>query len=482
MNKKQLYLLVSIWIVTIMGFSVLLFKEESFITEKGIEIKEVEQVDVIDEGNKISILSFEKLVQDIVWVDENRIEFTGQKTEGSEKQRYSFDLEEQVMTRADEPLSIELDSTQKLITRVSSELGICTESKNSKGIFLLKNGDLKTITEDATFEDQLKIVISENKEKIGYYDAKSQKIKIYNTVSGKTSNINVFPDAILLKNLDESIIFSPDGGYVVIYYDSLENSNETYFSVYGADSGREYSDKIFGLNPSWSPKELKIAYLYGEGAGIIHSESQNGNYHGKRVGYYDLKSRKSLYVGAIMNKRDILGQIKWARNSDGLGYHTGVFNEETSGWEIDSFTVYNFEDKSFRVESEPFDNGFELESLGDWEFDSKYYITSEQTDNQVDLAMVNLELDAYGKINDIELMSINGKTVVSDILDDKILYKKNKYLYSADLRNYEAIITRDGDILDIVISPDRKKICVISSVNNKTFIDIVNLNKNVTVQ
>ena len=183
-----------------------------------------------------------------------------------------------------------------------------------------------------------------------------------------------------------------------------------------------------------------------------------------------------------MNKRDIVGQIKWARNGDGLGYHTGIFNEVTSSWEIDGFTVYDFEYKSFSVESEPFENGFELESLGSWAFDSKYYTTSEQSEDQVNLAMLNLELDAYGKIDDIELMTIDGETMVSEIVDDKILYKQDKYLYLTDLSNYEAIITREGDLLDIVISPDRKKICVISSVKNKTVIDIVKPNENVTVQ
>jgi len=479
MNRKQWIVFGLIWLIVIVGTVFMIFKEESHITEKGIEIQELESVDVIVEDRKLSIYSFKDGVTDINWMNPDQIKLTGTSSGNSTEETYIFDVKNQTMK-----LSEQTDLNTKIVSfDVLEDLGdgkyLCIR-KNDTELIVLSEDSEHVLTEDATYDENLAVVVSSSKKKIAYYDVKSQKIRIYNIETGKTASLNVFPDELILKDFRNKLLFSPDSGYLALYYCVPESIQETYFSVYGADSGRSYSEKIWGLSPSWAPEELKIAFVYGDGASNIKNQKNLELHHGKRIGYYDLKKRKSEYIGAILNAQEIMGDIQWQNNGKVLGYHTGLFNETLEKWTVTHFTTFNLDDKTFVTHSLP--QEMVAENLLGWELYENYYFVVENNDGNYSLFIKDRINDGVSYIKDCEDFIVDDAMRLAILLGNEILYKKDGFLFLTNANKNEAVYTNDGLIKDMKRSPDHNQLSIVSENEGETLIEIIKAKDNVSVQ
>ncbi len=184
MNGKQWIVFGLIWLIVIVGTVLMVFKEESYITEKGIEIQELESVDVIVEDRKLSIYSFKDGVSDINWMNPDQIKLIGMSSGNDAEEAYIFDVKNQTMKLSEQT---ELD-TKLASFDVLDDLGdnkyLCTR-KDDTELIVLSEGNEHVLTEDATYDDDLAVVVSSSKKKIAYYDVKSQKIGFITPKRGK---------------------------------------------------------------------------------------------------------------------------------------------------------------------------------------------------------------------------------------------------------------------------------------------------------
>lgn len=471
MNRKQLIVLGLLGAAILFGVGKFVFKEEMKVTEKGVEIHESETVNVVIDGPRLSIYSFGSGVENIEWLDDENFLIIGKKDESVENQAYVFHMKDHYMTQYEQGDTSTLDDGYEPLLELADERVICTEKGSGKGLYIQDQGELITLSENVMYQGNRIYTVSERKDKIAYYDAKDQKIRIYGIEHKKTANINVFPDEVILREFQKNLLFAPDSGYVILYYYVPESLQETYFSVFGADSGRSYSDRIWGLDPVWAPEELKVAYLYGEDAERIGDPTDAAKNHGKRLGYYDLKKRKSFYTGAVKNGFEIVSPVKWSEAGDSLGYHTGRLSETAGAWNIEGFHTYDLNEKVFAMEQ--LEEAYETSRLGDWAFNKGYYWATLESEEQIMLTMIDRTARRLSTIEGCESFNYNGwKTYVTFVQDD-LLYKKDGYLYRIDRDKQDAILTRDGELVGVLLAPASSYLSAVSKDEGGYVIDII---------
>ncbi len=454
MTKKNMIIIVLSLAVIFTATGAILFREKR--TRVEIKNQAVESIvhEMVREGDRTLLLSFEGTVSELEWRDES-IVFEAQKRD-DDYGRYiyhsedgSLNLEESL----EKPSEVEANTKRERLAYDKSLLWTL-----GSGLHILEGEHKQQISANVEFEGESSYVISDNKEKLAYFDSELQKLIIYNVKNGKSKAIDIFLDKSILSNMGETVVFSADAGYFFVYHMN-DDINQSYFSILGADSGTVYGDKIRGAVPAWSPTELKVAYIYLEGAEILPGIA-GGTILGQRIGLFNLKKRKPIYIGAIDNEGKVINRLNWASNGASLSYLSGVKKEDASG--VDVSTIYNY-DLGKRV--------FQNHNIGSWTINNEqsfkwelggHYIVMEGIAEGKSVLKVQNTLDnsSYHEVNSRSYLC-NGKSVSSFSFADQIVLVNDIGVLMTNGKSMTNLLVTEGEVTEVAFSDKGNKVVIV---------------------
>ena len=156
------------------------------------------------------------------------------------------------------------------------------------------------------------VVVSENEQKIIYFEDSTGKIVTYDFTTKKKKIIQTILSPKQMDKVNQYIRISPKGGFV-LYKDEMD-----LIYVFGADSGRKYVDGIMGINAKFSDNEGYLYYLY-QGA-------METDFAGTHMGIVDLSKGEIKYDTSEENENYFV-DYTMIPNSDRILYVNGIIEE-----------------------------------------------------------------------------------------------------------------------------------------------------------
>jgi len=353
----------SVGIIGAMTMGAMLLKEEVTVETIDVNKPKISQEDIAINQSEVTIKSFKQGVDNIEWLDEENIAFDGE-VESYGYGQYGFNITRNLLEkyddiREDTDLILPEDAKDYIfIDKVANNRILLTDANPDDDIYALhvmnSEGGYRTLTENCMVDGKAMYIYSENKDKIAYYDVSSKKIKTYGVKSKRIRDIKEqFPETIV-NNFHKTVKISENGGYLMVVYDPVlygelveYKAEDIYFSIYGADSGRVYGDQIFGINPSWSKDESKVAYLYAPEAQIVsYGPLDERTVVSKRVGILKFSSKDFTYIDSPLNSKLAINELMWTNTDNNLIYMAGEINDDQT-LVIDSIMNYNYLKKMF---------------------------------------------------------------------------------------------------------------------------------------
>ncbi|MBS7526793.1 hypothetical protein KHM83_08895 [Fusibacter paucivorans] len=172
--------------------------------------------------------------------------------------------------------------------------------------------------------DQPYTIVSDNGTKLVYFETGTNRIVTYDFITNKKKIIQRSLTLDQLNHLQDYIVISPLGGYV------LFEDDEKLIYVYGADSAKAYVDGFMGINPTFSENDGYLYYFY-EGA-------MSGDFAGRQFGIVDLSNGNIQYDTAEDDEQYHIS-ITTIPDSDAVLYINGIVDDMT--FIIDSIEVYD---------------------------------------------------------------------------------------------------------------------------------------------
>lgn len=385
---------------------------------KDVKVFEVSQEDIISSGQEIIVKSFDEITE-VKWVNNNQLYIDGIIDGASST--FIFDLENNELVYADQITQSSVDYGKYEFIQEIPGYGVLASNGSELG--LLNDGEYFVIADNATFDDELKFTLSRDLTKLLYYHHDKETIVTYNFEKNFYRTINISLDRKMLESFEEVIQISPIGGYVSVEHRA--ELDDTYFSIYGADSGRLYADEVYGMNLSWSDSDEYVAYYYTKESQLQAHGISDMTITSNRIGYYDVAGKAIDFIESSKSDRLHLSKLYWS------GQKVTVLNgsiDETIM--INQISSYDFDSHIFQewdIELEPFEIGSKLEFL---EYEDAYIVTASSNDNH----------HAYRILKD-------SKEVIAyeDLKPFTLIDEKETYFYTQD----GAFVSLDHDKMTI---------------------------------
>jgi len=349
----------AVGLISVISFGSWMFREKVDVRQIDANKPEVSQEDIVVTKSEVIIKSFLNGVDSVKWLDEENILFEGDVA-GFGQGVYTFNILKNVLEKypktevEENGASVKIPEQYEVLEYLSHERILITEKGNDQYPVIVMNneGGTRTLSNGCVFNGVPKIKYSANKDKIVFYDAEEETLKSYGVGTKALRRITEkFPEFVY-ENFEETIQISANGGYYSVVVDPIKYTGEgtleeVYFSVFGADSGKIYGDRIMGINPSWSNDELKVAYFYGPDSELLDQNVGNGTVvKSKRVGVLDLQHNKIDYIDSPEFSKYTLSEVFWADDDQSLYYLAG--KDDTDGLiVIDSILSYDLNKKQF---------------------------------------------------------------------------------------------------------------------------------------
>ncbi len=233
-----------------------------------------------DEDKNIYIEDF-KSVSSIELLD-NYIIILGKKEGDKNFIKYYYD------TRINKYInSLPLEDNQHIIADID---GVGLLFLDSESIYVKKDNEDFLLCQDVFAFDKPLYQLSDNKEMIIYYDSIEKKLISYNLEINFKKIIPIKLNDEQLNHFYEWIKISPLGGYI-----SIENKNEdikkSFFTIYGANTGKKYVNDVYGSFVNWDRDESKVSFLFSK-----DMEEIQGEYFADYLGIYDISNKQIRYI------------------------------------------------------------------------------------------------------------------------------------------------------------------------------------------
>ena len=326
----------------------------------------------------------------------------------------------------------------------SKELYFKSGSKNSLSEYKFDLEGLSLLESEENFivENKYKyIVFSEDGSKSAYYNEDDKSIETENIENGKIKKINYEMGSSISRYFNNNITLSKDGGYL-FFLEDYGIIFENTFSVFGADSGRLYGDKIKGISPKFSNDSRKVAFFY--------NGNMDDGYNNAKLGILSLKNKKITYINSHNKDQIIFPDILWDMESKNVFY---IFQNRG---ETDKIYIakINILTSNASMVSIPF--GENINEVDEIAFNNeKIYIM--YNDKMITYNYTNTILDKFLNIgylyDEKKLILLNDGVIVK--IDGNIKYLKN----STEEFLYEEQVKAEF----ISISENEEKIAVIES-------------------
>jgi hypothetical protein len=368
----------------------LTFNESVMITETPVKSFEVSQEDIISSGKEITIKSFDT-IEDVKWLSNDQLLIVGEID--NNKNQYLFDMSNYELMLYQENEHAPVDYSEYHIIREIPNKGLLATKGTAIG--LLIDGDFSPIMEDISFENKLKYDLADDLSKLILYHAKKNTIVTYNFEKKFYRTIEMPIDDQLLTFYEDRLQLSPVGGYVSVEYRN-ELIEESYFRIYGADSGRLYAEDVYGVNLSWAPDDTRVCYYYSKE--LLELENPifgNMDFVGRRIGYYDVESKEIDYIDTLSSEYNLISDIYWSDHM--MTTVTGQINDTIT---LESLLSYDFDQETYsdwNLSIDLMDKETSIELLNDV---GSYILLLESQDNHQVMRIMKdtQEVINYGEI------------------------------------------------------------------------------------
>lgn len=484
-NKKIIALIFTGLILTFAGTTFL--KNDKKVINIVQEEPDNSDIEIVEGDNYIKILSKIKDVDDIRWIDENTVEFRGKDIDSNNQNDYIFDYKSKNLSiKAD----VEIDKS--FLNNIKGEITLIEkigeknylvniEKGQNQGLIYIKNNkEIKKISDSIIYKDKLKFKLSPNYKKVTFYDKNDNKIKIFDFKEEETVELEQEINESLLVNFRQSLSFSPDEGYIAISYFNKDTLGDSYFNVFGADSGKIYGEKILGLNPVWANTNLRVAYMYIGDNAKIYEANNDTRLAGNQVGIFNLRTRRMKYTQALKHSV-IMESILWSNDDTKLLFPVGETSKDNSTYSFKGLYEYDISNNLLVDHNEYFDkyisksNNFEISLLeNDW----LIFIDSEMDKNLIKVInLKNRVIKTYRNIKPF-MTKKNNRFVekkYKQLGQDSFIYVNNNSLYISDIKSNYLKYKTDGIIEQIYESKDKSKVFIVTSLKDKVEFAIINL-------
>lgn len=403
LNVKHIVFLLIVLLLSIRLIQMTFYQSTSII-EKDVKTFEVSQEDIISSGQEIIIRSFEQ-IDTVKWLNNQQLLISGQIDSITNK--YIFDVEnyELMLYKENEHAPDGYGKYQAL--KEIPNFGML--STDGKALGLMVDREFHEIIGDATYNDDLKYQVSDDLSKLLFYHHEKETIVTYNFEKEFYRTIKAPTNSKMLSHFNDHVQVSPIGGYVSVEYRS-DNSEESYFSIYGADSGRVYAKDVYGIELSWAPDDSRVCYFYSKEVTPLKTATVEGmDFIGKRIGYYDVENKSIDYIQSLSEEDNMISKVLWSDHM--VTTLTGDITDD-----ISIHTLLSFD----------FDTG----SYNEWTLDlsSLPIDTKVELLNDVDAFILLLGNDQKQEVLRIEK---DSKEVISysNILPFDTLVEKDLYYY-----------------------------------------------------
>lgn len=451
---------------------------------------EKKDTDVIEGEGFVKYTSDIKDIKDVVWVNEEIVEFTGTSKNSDEAGSFKLDLKTKELYESDGVLEPFYHQDFKNNIKYVVEIGegkhlLYSDGKEKKGLFYLnKDSNPRLLSDNISFNGDLLFKVSDNKEKVVYYDANESKIKVYDFSSNKVVDIEEEIDDELLNSFQSNIDFSYEAGYIAVERVNKNDFKESYFAVYGADSGRVYAENLLGINPVWSKNSLVIGFTYLQDNSVSNVQDVKAdNLVGDRIGFYNLKTRKIKYTQAMGNGFKVIRPVIW-RNKNEVIFIVGKYSKHSNKYLFNN--IYSFDLKNniltdLKGSFEDINNfgaDFENELIG-----NHIYLYSDHKEQSKSVKVINIEdrgMQEISKVQDF-VTGIEGKEVIAifkPLESDAFMYIKDDCIYKTDLNDNYLKYRSDSRITKVYESPEKTKLFLVcEGVSTLDFVIIDNIHK-----
>lgn len=448
------------------------------------------ELEIVDGDNFIKYASNINFIDDVTWINENVVQFKGKSDESDKFQVFQFDY-------GDKKFSLSNNSEQdefylkdfKGKIEYSSEINqdnyvIYIDQQDRKGLFHVRRGQKPIIlAQDIKFNDRLLFKISDNKKKIAYYDKSDKTIKIYDFANNEIAKIEQEINNEILNDFENYINFSYEAGYLTIANINRENFKESNFSVYGADSGKMYAEKLMGINPVWGKDNLKIAFTYIENNSVVNTkEKRSLNLVGDRIGFFNLKTRKIKYVQNFSKGYKVIRPALWS-NSNKILIVVGKYDKDENRYDFNRMYSYDMKNNTLADLSGYFKDIINIgDNLRIDLLENHLYISSKNKEKENNVKVMDLISRSQNEYKNLHEFITNGiennKTVLYKNLNtDKFLYVHNDGIYITDLKSNYLKYKANGKVIAVYESPNRSSLFIISKYGENYELAIVNISE-----
>lgn len=345
--KKKLNIKHIIFLVVVVLLFVKLVQltilEDVSITERDVKKFEVSQEDIISSGQEIIIKSFDEIDR-VKWLNNQQLLIEGSINQVQDK--YIFDIANYELMMYKEDEHAPDDYGEYTVIKEITDRGLL--STDGKSLGLLIDQEYHEIIGDVTYDNIMRYKLSDDLSKILFYNASKDTIVSYSFEKDFYKTIKAPIDSSIVSNFKECVQISPVGGYVSIEYRN-EIAEESYFSIYGADSGKLYAEDVYGVQLSWAPDDSRVCYFYSKEVFPLKQPTVEGmNFIGKRIGYYDVENKSIDYIATLSEDDKLISKVYWSDHmittltgdiDDNISIHTLLsfdFDSETyNEWTID---------------------------------------------------------------------------------------------------------------------------------------------------
>ncbi|SKC79760.1 hypothetical protein [Maledivibacter halophilus] len=445
-------------------------------------------VEVVDGENFIKYVSDINDIRDIIWINEDLVEFKGKVEDNDEFESFQFDYSNKLFSEdknaeKDEFYRSHFKEKIQFVKSIDEDnYVIYIEGKDKNGLFhLCRDEEPVFLASSIKVDDKLLFKMSNNNRKIAYYDGKQNIIKIYDFNTKKIAEIEHDINNEIFKDFKSCISFSHEAGYIAVSNVNRENFKESNFSVYGADSGKAYAENLLGINPVWGKDNLIIAFTYLEDNSQTNTkEKKSRDIVGDRVGLFNLKTRKTKFIQNMGKGYKVIKPAVWSNNNQ-IIIAVGKYLENENIYAFSKVCSYNIK----RNELSDLESYFKdiIKNSNDFEItaqENDLYISFYGKDQENIVKVIDISNRDEKDFRNLQRFNTNiegtNKLILSKSLaKDKFLYVHNNGVYVSDLNSNYVKYKANGTINKIYESPDKSKLFIISEFGEKLELAIVKL-------
>lgn len=412
-------------------------------------------------------------IKDVTWINEDIICFNGTSENDEEMRSYKLDLNTKEIYEGEEKIDAFYHEEFKADVKHVIEIDegkhlVYADGKERKGLFYVKkDSNPISLSNNISFSSEVLFKVSDNKEKVAYYDADEKKLKVYGFSTNKTVDIDEEVDAELLEGFQSSVDFSYEAGYLTVERVNRNDFKESYFAVYGADSGKVYAENLLGINPVWSKDSLVIAFAYlGDNSVVNTKDVKVDNLVGDRVGFFNLKTRRIRYTQTMGKGFKVMKPVIW-KNKNEVIFLVGKYSEEDNKYFFNN--IYSFNSKN-NILTDLKGNFEDINNLGD-DFENQLsenliYVYSSYNQESKAVKVINIENRSMKEISKVQDFVSNsegheGRVLFKPLDSNTFIYIQNDCIYKTDLNDNYLKYRSDSAIAEVYESPEKTKILLV---------------------